>query len=492
MVVGSGFGGAFAASRLTQAGMKTVLLERGSYVRRDDGDWDQEEILVRERYRGPSPLQVKQLGARTYTAVCQNETVGGMSVFYGGASLRLREVDFEGWPIGYADLAPYYAEAEWLLGVHGEAGSDPLEPERGGPYPHPPVDLSAPAARIRDAALSLGLRPFRIPLAINFSDPARPQCVRCVTCDGFPCKVRAKNDVAVTVLGEAQNRGLTVMAGAVVRDLKRSGDRVVSASCVDANTGVAFDISGGTFVVSAGAIGTPALLLRSGLDQGDRSGSLGRYLMRHCNAAVAGVFPHRTNPDQVFHKQICVSDLYEDMREELGTATGVIQEVYTPSAPVVKHFAPRGAKWVAAAAAGHLQNLLCVAEDEPRAENVVTLGTDLDLFGIPVTHVVHDYTRDDVRRRSHLIAQARRILRRAGAVFTKLRKIDSFSHALGSARFGATPDAGVLDPDCRIWHTDNVYVADASFMPTSGGVNPSLTISANALRVAEAICTRMG
>ena len=86
---------------------------------------------------------------------------------------------------------------------------------------------------------------------------------------------------------------------------------------------------------------------------------------------------------------------------------------------------------------------------------------------------------------------ARRILRRAGGLVGKLRVIDSFSHAVGTARFARTPEEGVLSPECRVWTVPNLFVVDGSFMPTSGGVNPSLTITANALRVAERLKERV-
>ena len=120
VVIGSGFGGSLVAHALVQAGLKTALLERGQWAKRDAADWDQRTILLKKRYRSASPLLVKQYGRRTFQRTYPNEVVGGNSVFFGGASLRLRPADFARWPLSYADLAPYYARAEQLLGVHGE------------------------------------------------------------------------------------------------------------------------------------------------------------------------------------------------------------------------------------------------------------------------------------------------------------------------------------------------------------------------------------
>ncbi|MGY8824391.1 MAG: GMC family oxidoreductase N-terminal domain-containing protein [Candidatus Latescibacterota bacterium] len=481
VVVGSGFGGALAAHALTRAGRRVLLLERGRWAHRDALDWDQREILLNQRYRGQTPLLVKQYGARRFSEVFANETVGGKSIFYGGASLRLREADFLRWPFSYADLKEYYARAEVLLGVHGTAGADPYEPPDLQAYPFAPVELSAPAQRIQDAGNELGYRPFPIPLAINFRGGERPRCLLCNTCDGFPCKVEAKNDLAVTLLQQAQQEGLEIIAGASVQRLVVEAGAVRAVEYADVNTGASYAVNATQVVLAAGAVQSPALLLRSGLEHP----LIGRFLMRHCNAACSYVFPYRTNPDQVFHKQLCFADFYEDLRAELGTAVGVIQDIYTPGPEILRHHAPRGGRWVAGLFAPLMQNLLCIAEDEPQANNRVQLGARKDVWGAPLAEVVHEYSRADYRRRDYLLKRARRVLRKAGGLASYTYAIDSFSHAVGTLRCAETAEAGVLDRDCRVWETDNLFVTDGSFMPSSGGVNPSLTIAANALRVAE-------
>ncbi len=148
--------------------------------------------------------------------------VGGASVFYGGVAMRMREADFEPdpeidgesgarWPYRYADLEPFYTEAESLLSVAGTTGEDPTEPPRSAPYPRPPGPLAPISSRIVDAARALGLRPFRLPLAINYqAADARTACVACGTCDGFACAIQAKNDVSVILIPRLQQRGLTL------------------------------------------------------------------------------------------------------------------------------------------------------------------------------------------------------------------------------------------------------------------------------------------
>ena len=486
LIIGSGFGAAAAAHRLVEAGLNTLMLERGHPAKRDAQDWDQRRILVDKRYRSPSPIRVRQYGKQDYVTQYPNEVLGGMSVFYGGASLRLRERDFARWPIDYADLEPYYCKAEKVLQVHGRQGLDPCEPPRSQPYPHEPPELAAPAQRISDAGERLGLRPFPIPLAINFSDSSRPLCIQCNTCDGFPCVIEAKNDVTATLLRRAQAGGLQIITGAIVVRLESRDDAVTTAVCVDVESGQERRFEASMFALAAGALGSPAILQRSGLrSPGPGRDLVGHYLMRHCNAVVTGIFPFRTNPAQVFHKQVCFTDYYRDHGADGEPAVGIIQDIYTPSAPVIRHFAPFGARSLAGLLAQNMQNLLCVAEDEPRYENEVGVSAGSDSYGVPVTRVDHSYTSADLDRRQQLVVQARRILKSAGALFTRVYEIDTFSHAIGTIRFGESGADSVLDENCRFRGFENLFVMDGSFMPTSSGVNPSLTIVANAFRVAD-------
>jgi len=498
VVIGSGFGGTLAAHALVDAGLRVLLLERGGWVARGPENWAPEAVLdLNPAVRGGTAYRVRAggNGRWLYPAHC----VGGLSVFYGGVSLRLRERDFQpdpeiageagaAWPFGYDDLEAYYAHAERILGVAGVAGEDPTEPRRSTPYVAEPGPLAGISRRIADAAESLGLHPFRLPLAIHYgADPARPRCIRCTTCDCFACAIGAKNDLATVVLPELLRRGLELRPHTAALRLLAEGGRVVAVECADRARGGRVLFAARAFVLAAGALATPHLLLASGLARHNPAGSaIGRYLMRHCNAIVFGFFPRAPEPE--FHKQIGIHDFYFGHRSVARPAgpLGSLQQLATPPAGLVRASLPPVLRALVAPGVRHLTGLLVMAADQPRPENRVFLDPrELDPDGLPRLVIEHRHTARDRAALRALVRVAKRVLRRAGALFHYVHPIRTFSHAVGTVRAGPDPDRDPLDEWCRFRGLDNLYVLDASFFPTSGAVNPSLTIAANALRCAN-------
>ena len=320
VVIGSGFGGSMAAHALVRAGQRVLMLERGEWVSRGPDNWSSLGVgLATPYYNMESPYRVRANGLRQAAGAWQ--CVGGQSVFYGGASFRLRVRDFEhdehivadsdaAWPFRYHDLEPFYAQAEDLLGVAGESGVDPTEPPRSTPYPQRPSRLSRSSRTIADAARRLGMQPFRIPLAISYSHGgAGRACISCPTCDGYACAAEAKNDVATSVIPALLRQGMTLRTNTVCVRLVREGARIVSAEIVDRLTGQRERVTARCFVLAGGTLATPQLVLASGVTAVNPARDvIGRYLTRHRNAVVLGAYPLPPNPDQEFDKQIAIHD----------------------------------------------------------------------------------------------------------------------------------------------------------------------------------------
>jgi choline dehydrogenase-like flavoprotein len=502
IVIGSGFGGAMAAQRLVRAGWRVLLIERGGWVPRGPGRRDPLACYERtphysmeSAYRCLAGGEASEIGS----LFC----VGGPSVFYGGASFRLREEDFKpgpdivngsraAWPIRYPDLEPYYGEAEHILGVAGDDRDDPTRPPRRAPYTQQPPPLAPISRRFRDAALELGLHPFPIPLAINFSrHNGRPACDQCRQCDTYACALEAKNDTDVAIIAPLRERGLEVRANTAVTRLVESRGRVTEVIARDRVTGENVSFRGRQVLLAAGALATPHLLLASGLERLNPAGrAVGAYLMRHACAMVFGFCNDRPDPDRVFHKQVAIADYYRGDRAAGAGAPqrlGSIQQISTPPHVLIESRAPFPFRGVPLHGfVEHLAGALVIAEDEPRAENrVVVDWSEMDPIGLPRLEITRAYTPADEARRRGLVRRAKRILRGVGAWSFYTHEIETFSHALGTVRMGPDPAASPLDEWCRFRGIENLRVVDGSAMPTSGAVNPSLTIAALALRSAD-------
>lgn len=485
IIIGSGFGGAMAAHILVDAGARVLMIERGGWVGRGADDPDAGVPGLRSRhYSKESPYQVRA-GAKKYVAGAWH-CVGGPSIFYGGASYRFRPSDFEPhsdlvadsgaeWPVTYEDLEPYYAVAERLLHVAGDGRRDPHEAPRRGPYPQRPSPLAPSSRAIAQAAERLGLTPSRIPLAISYGDAYRG-CTRCGKCDGYACPASAKNDLATVVIPELVRQGMELRTDTVCVRLVRQGARVAGVECVNRITGARETLSAPRIVLAAGALATPHLLLASGMAAANPAGdAIGRYLTRHRNAVVFGAFTRPPNPGKEFDKHVAILDFYR--------TAGCIQQL-TPAEGLVRAYLPRLLRTPAAIFLSHASGLLVIAEDQPRPENRVTVDPSRpDRFGLPRLSVEHAYTPRDEAAAALLVRHARRVLREAGAWFTLVHPIETWSHALGTVRMGRNPRTSPLDEHGRFRGLDNLYVADGSALPRSASLNPSLTIAANALRI---------
>lgn len=506
VVVGSGFGGAFAALPLVRAGARVLMLERGPWVARGPTNWALDGSLDLTAFKSKeAPYRVLSGGVAPLMHSCS--CVGGASVFYGGVALRLRRSDFEprreldgsgaAWPLRYEDLEPYYARAEEILGVAGTPGGDPSEPPRSGPYPQAPPPLSPTSRLIAEAGRSLGLRPFPLPLAINHrSGDGRAPCRCCTTCDTFACAISAKNDVATAVLPELLGRGLELRPLTVATGLKRRGRRVIEVEAVDKVAGARVVFAADRVLLAGGALASPHLLLASGLAASNPAGdAVGRYLTRHCAAIVYGLFRGLPDGGRLFHKQVGFHDLYHGDGVAGGPdgQLGSIQQVQSPPEGLIRARLRVNLNGFVPRLLARTTGLLVLAEDQPRAENRVTIDSSrTDAFGVPQLVVSYRHSRRDERARNALMRRARAVLREAGAFLFYRHDIRTFSHAGGTVRFGEDERSAPVDPWCRFRGLENLFVVDSSVMPTAGGVNPSLTIAANALRAGERLAREGG
>jgi choline dehydrogenase-like flavoprotein len=523
IVIGSGFGGAMVAHRLLAGGARVLMIERGGWVERGPAAWQPEASLeLTPHYDREIPYRCVAGGYKP--EVAGYACVGGPSVFYGCTSFRFRERDFAGdpdvvadsgaaFPFAYDELEPYYDEAEQLLQIAGDDQGDPTAPRRRRPYPQPPAALAPVSERLAAAARARGLSPFHLPLAINGTvttpppsgatptagrvpaptealTAVRTTCQACRTCDTFACAIEAKNDVATMMIKPAIARGLVLRPGTVVTGLIRAGRRIVGVDVIDRATGATERLVADTVVLAAGALGTPHLLLASGLDEvSSARAAVGRYLMRHANAMVFGFYPRRPDPDHVFHKQLAIHDWYFGApgKDAAGmTKLGGVQQVMTPPRQLVRAHLPWGVRGPIGALTEQLTGLLCIAEDQPRAVNGVTVDrARLDRFGLPQLVIETRYSDRDRRAVAALVRRAKQVLRGSGAWFFHTHQIKTFSHALGTVRMGRDPATAPVDPAGRFRGLDNLWIADGSVLPLSAGVNPSLTIAATALRTAD-------
>ncbi len=485
VVVGSGIGGATTAQALARRGADVLVLERGQRLPREPANWSPREVFVHRRYK---PAETWYDGRGRPFAPGVHYVVGGNSKVYGASLPRFREHDFgavehhegvsPGWPFGYADLEPYYAEAERLYRVHGTAGEDPTEPWRSSPYPHPALEHEPYVADLAERLRSNGVHPSANAMGVDRGPGGG--CIRCGTCDGFPCRLGAKSDAETCALDPAlAETDLRLATGTRVRRIVTDGSgRRVDHLVVEGPDGVG-TVHGRNFVLSAGAVNSAALLLASADDAnpvgvGNSSGLVGRNFMMHNNAHVAALDLDRRN-DVVFQKTLSVNDWYADGGD--GRPLGTMQLIGRVDEVMMKSWATQVPLPLLRAVAGRSVEWLVMSEDLPHPDNRVTV----DSQGRITT--ARTARGRSTHRRLHKRAKA--LLRSAGydAVFTQWFDISMNSHQCGTVVAGDDPATSVLDPWCRSHDVANLWVVDGGFFPSSAAMNPALTIAAQALRV---------
>jgi choline dehydrogenase-like flavoprotein len=501
------------AYHLAPSDKKILLIERGPFVRREKDNWNSLAVNAEGKYNTKELWRDKD-GQELHPHT--NYYVGGNTKFYGAALFRLRERDFgeikhfggvsPAWPISYEELESYYAQAERIYHVHGQVGEDPTEPRRSGAFPYPAISHEPRIQQLSDDFARLRLKPFHTPLGVMLDErnPWKSACIRCNTCDGFPCLVNAKADAHICcVLPALKHPNVTLLTDTKVTRLETDGSgREVTAVHVERN-GTKESYSGSVVVVSGGAINSAALLLRSANNKhpkGLANGSdvVGRHYMGHVNSVLMAL-SKCPNPT-VFQKTLSVNDFYLSS-PEWEFPMGHISFVGKLDGDTLKAGAPKVApKWTLDLMSKHSLDFWLTSEDLPDPNNRVTINRDRD--------IVLQYKPNNEEGHKRLIKKLEGLMQQqtkcpvhghecheglfARNLFLGQRiPLAGVAHQNGTIRFGNDPKTSALDRNCKAHELDNLYVVDASFFCSSGAVNPALTIIANALRVGDHLLDRL-
>lgn len=519
IVVGTGMGGAALGHAMAECGRRVLFCEmgqntlpenpalRGQYpemlVRNEDPK--EHEALFQSGGRWTEPLldlsekhtqqHVPFLGAGT----------GGSTSLYGAALERFFPEDFRpgefhgsnpesnlplAWPIDFESLLPYYQQAESLFHVHGEP--DRLRPDRGTFKFRVPPPLSLANCVLRDHLSNRGLHPYRLPLGAEFT-PA------CTTCQGFLCSNNCKNDSTKVFLQPSlQQYGAKLLDDCRVVRLEADRQRVTSVKCIW--QGKPISLTGETIVLAAGALATPLILLGSGSRYwpdglANGSGMVGRNLMRHFVDLYA-LFPReRPQPDENT-KELAFNDFYLKNGLKLG---GVQSFGWLPPAEMLTNDIQRQIRESRLAIAAPVFGIVKPAVRWLLGRSLcraLVLATTLEDLPYPDNRVFRDpqgrmalryHINTDAHMRIRAFRQSMKEVLN-GWRYLLIRQAENnerLAHACGTCKMGDDPGTSVVNGHNRAHELENLYIVDASFFPSSGGTNPSLTIAANALRVAD-------
>jgi choline dehydrogenase-like flavoprotein len=498
-IVGAGAGGATLASKLAEAGFSVVVLEAGPFWRpledfASDEEAQQQLYWLDERLTsGADPIA---LGGNN-----SGWGVGGSTVHFSMISLRFRPEWFRSrsllgygfdWPLTYDEMAPYYEEAERALAISG-----PLRYPWGPPhrrYPYREHEMNAAGLVLARGAERMGVAWSAVPLAtVSAPRGKSPPCVYRGFCN-FGCSTNAKQSALVVWIPRA------LRAGAEVRDLAMAGrielDAKGLASGVHYRRGGQWRYQRARNVVVAGyAIETPRLLLNSAcpsFPQGlaNRSGLVGTHLTTHAGPGVWARFDEeiRWNKGPP-NMAVCEHWNYADDGKDFAGGYAFMSQGPLPRA-WAQLVATSRRLWgerlrEAMLDYNYMSGLVAVAETEPRPGNRVILADERDRHGLPIAHVEFSYSDNDRRMQEHARRYMGRMLEAAGG--RDLWTSEDTSHILGTCRMGNDPGTSVVDSIGRSWDVRNLWICDGSLFPTSGGVNPSLTIQALACRIGDRI-----
>jgi choline dehydrogenase-like flavoprotein len=504
IIIGTGAGGGTIAPQLAASGKRVLILERGEFLPRERENWDSKAVFEEKRYLAKETWYDKNdQPFEPYT----HYWVGGNTKVYGAALLRMREFDFgevrhfggvsPAWPITYDELEPYYTRAERMYHVHGERGLDPFDPPASEPYVQKPLAAEPRMQELFDDLTALGHKPFPIPLGVRLdaSDPTEAPYVPSQF-DGYPDLTEVKSDSHVVAIKTVLARpNVTLITGAYVERLNTGHTGGSVSEVVVHRHGERLVFRGDVVVLACGAINSAALLLRSADSKHPRglansSDQVGRNYMTHQNGCFIAVM-QTPNPSP-FQKHFGMTDFYRGADDSLFPL-GLIQLMGKPDAGTLQWL--RGDK-LPGVPMSDIQSrtidFFLTSEDLPDPNNRISLRED-GTIRVSYTHNnMEAYDRLQAKLEHMMIETERRRGRRGPEFLASRLGVSGVSHQNGTLRFGRDAAGSVLDMNCKAHDLDNLYVVDGSFFPSSGAVNPSLTIMANALRVGDHLLERLG
>lgn len=499
IIIGSGAGGGTLAQALAPSGKKILILERGDYLLPEKDNWNEEANFIDMKYKIKDKWYDKH-GKSFYPNTCY--AVGGNTKVYGAALFRMRQIDFEGasypgglsypaWPIRYSDLEPYYLKAEQLYHVHGQRGEDPSEAHCDDPYPYPPVEHEPYVKELVAKLKNLGYKPFHLPVGIMLDEKNRHSSrgIKFDHFDGYPCMLEVKADAHTCCIKPAlEYPNVTLRPNSYVEKLETDATGKKITKVIVKRDDKYEEYTGDIIVSSCGAINSAVLLLRSANEQhptglANSSGMVGRNYMGHIGGAQILAFSRKANLTE-FQKAIGLHDFYSSS-PDWPYPLGSIQSIGNIHPAMIRSKVP---KFIPTRLLKYFTDrtvaFTVLMQDLPMPENRVMVDQDGR-----INLLYTDYNREG---HESLVKQFRRILKKIGLYsLYEVGGIDGVGHQCGTLRFGHDPKNSVLDINCKTHDIDNLYVVDSSFFVSSLGVNPALTIMANALRVGDHLLKRL-
>ena len=498
VVVGTGAGGGPVIAGLAEAGFSVVGLDAGPWFRPLE-DFASDETEQNKLYwtdervvDGANPMV---MGGKN-----SGKAIGGSTVHFAMVSLRFRPEWFKSrsqlgygadWPLDWREMWDYYGRAERALSISGPV-TYPWGPKRPR-YPYRSHELNGAAELLGRGAEAMGYRWTPTPLATVSAPKGKSHpCVYRGFCR-FGCSTNAKQSQLVTFIPRA------LAAGAEIRDLAMVGRIEVKDGRA---TGVHYMREGKwrfqrarNVIVSGYAVETPRLLLASATERypdglANSSGLVGKNLMTQSNQAVFGTMRNEVRWNKG-PPSLSITEHwnYDDRKDFHGGYCWMAQ-------------GPLPIEWVTIQTGSrglwgqklrdemekynHSVGLKMVGEMLPDERNTVTLHEDTDQYGLRVARVTYSWGDNDKALIQHALGQMQTSLELVGAkdVF---RQENDTNHLAGTARMGFDAKTSVVNADCRTWDIPNLWICDGSIFPTTGGVNPSLTITAIAMRMADRI-----